>query len=412
MCRGSSLLIFAALIALTAWGAMSIASRMNIGFQFSAEQLANLNKLKDCRSHFRPAAASTSTYMSPAEDIEVDLETDVAFMSVSDPHATIYKNNATFNGNIVSWRQSTENMIAETVENTVDKPKEIPSWAFNPLGISLLRYRGFGEKYDLWTFIVNYDHVRDIQSVLIYKHYYQKASVHGYHSEYVVKSDLFRGLNDVAAISPTEFYVTNHHAGPGSTGVLTILLDAINLPTGNVIYCNAETGKCRTVLDGIAFANSVYLNHDHTKLYLTETLERRFHVYDRDIMTNELSLNETIVFDSFLDNINVDPQNNIWVAGTMDLLATLRAMLKTTDEVRHAPSIVYRLVPKTGLPGEKPSKWNYPAVQSTNFWVEAVYADNGSSITPLSVAAPTRLGNVILGSIVAKDVVRCTIPDE
>jgi hypothetical protein len=405
------LILLAAVVAFTAWAAMSLASRLNIGFQFSAEQLKSYNKLENCRSHFRAADAATSTHMAPAEDIEVDLETDVAFLGVSDVQAIALKRNVSFHGNILTWTQSTENMVAPRRLSVNFKGDEVPYYAFNPLGISLLRFRGFEPNFGFWVFSVNYDHMSHTQSVIINKYNYESSTTHGFTQEYNFKSNLFENLNDVAAISPTEFYVSNHHTGPGSSTPLCLILDLMNIPTGNVLYCNVLKRKCKIVLDGLSYANSVYLNHDHTKLYVTESGEKRFSVYNRDIVTSELSLNETIQFDSLLDNINVDPWNNVWIAATMDAVATLRAITDTTKEFKSAPSIVYRLVPKSGLPNEQPSKWNHPSFQSNNFWVEIVYADNGSNITPLSVAAPTRLGEVILSSLVSPDLVRCTIPD-
>lgn len=404
------------LLAVTAWGAMSLASKLNVGFTFTPEQLKQYNRLINCKSEFTTPSGSTTSYFAPAEDIEVDLEDDIAFLGVSDLQALLHKRAPAFLGSLIAWFQSSENKIEPMREMRGRKGVEIPKTSFNPIGLSILRYQGFSEKPGLWVFSINYDHNQppgtpSQPGVVINSYEFQSSMVQQFTEQHHVKSPLFELLNDVAAISPTEFYVTNHHTGPLSTTPIAYLFDIAGLGTGNLLYCNAESQKCRVVLDGLNFANSVYLNQDHTILYLTETIEKRLRVYQRDILTNDLRLIETMQFDAFLDNMNMDMYGNLWIAGTMDALATLRAMFDTTKTFRSAPSIIYRLVPKTGKPDEKPSKWNYAAITSNIFWVEIVYADNGSSITPLSVAAPTRLGQVILGSPTSPDIIRCDVPD-
>jgi len=390
---------------------MNLATTLNFGFQFTPEQLQQFNKLTDCQSHYQPPSSATSSYFAPAEDIEVDLETDVAFLSVSDVRATSKNRPPNFFGNVVTWTQVSENKIAPRRMSKNFKGDEVSQLLFNPLGISLLNYQGFNANRALWMFAINYDHHNHHQSIVTHTYTFESPLSHGFTQEYNVKNVLFEHLNDVAAISPTEFYVTNYQTGPGSGTPIGMLMGVFGLNTGNLLYCDAVDNECRVVLDGLSYANSVYLNHDHTQLYLTETLEKRFNVYDRDLLTNELRLNESIILDSFPDNINVDIANNVWVAVTMDLVASLRAIMDDTNEFRAAPSAVLRLVPKTGKPGEKPSKWSHPTLTSKNFWIEIVYATNGNTITPLSVAAPTRNGNVILGSLVEPDIIRCRIPD-
>lgn len=404
-------LCLALVVALTAWGAMSLATKLNFGFQFTPEQLQQFNKLTDCQSHYQAPSSTTSSYFAPAEDIEVDLETDVAFLSVSDTRAVSQNRPPNFLGNIVTWSQSSNIKIAPRRMSKNFKGDEVPQLLFNPVGISLLNYQGFNANRGLWLFAVNYYHQNKLQSVAINTYTFESTMSHGFTQEYNVKNALFENLNDVAAISPTQFYVTNYQTGPGSGTPVGMLMSIFGVNTGNLVYCDAVDNACRVVLDGLSYANSVYLNHDHTQLYLTETLEKRFNVYDRDILTNELRLNESIILDGFPDNINVDVSNNVWVAATMDVVATLRAIMDETNEFRNAPSVVYRLIPKTGKADEKPSKWSHPSMTSKNFWIEIVFADNGSTITPLSVAAPTRNGDVILGSLVEPDIIRCHIPD-
>jgi hypothetical protein len=410
--RACYLIVLPLLIAVLAYGAMSIASRMNYGFQFTPEQLQQYNRITNCQSQYIAPASSTSTYFAPTEDIEVDLEDDIAFMGVSDLQAKNLARPPTFYGNLVAWFQKNDNKIVPRRTSKDMKGDEVPYNRFNPVGLSVLRYQGFADKPGLWVFTINYDFFGGSKpGVIINQYHFKNNLAHYFEQEAFVRHSLIENPNDVAAISPTEFYLTNHQTGALSHTPFGMVADILGLYSGNLIYCNADKNQCKVVLDGLAFANSVYLNHDHSQLYMTETFERRFSVYNRDILTNEIYLNETIVLDGLLDNINVDMNNNVWIAATMDAFATFRSIIDPTKQFKSAPNIVYRLVPKSGLPGEKPTPWSHPTLTSNNFWIEIMYADNGSSISPLSVAAPTRLGQVILGSLIAEEILRCDIPD-
>lgn len=406
------LIFLALLVALVAWAAMHVVRETNYGFKFTPEQLADYNKLQNCSSRYRLPLHLSSTFFAPTEDIEVDLETDMAFLSISDIQTRVIGTRKRMYGAILTFQVGADtHLVPVRRSNTSSDPEvEVHIGHFNPLGISLLRFQGFSAKPTLYVHAVLYDDT-GAPSVSIMEHSFYYGSAHTLLYQYNIKHKLIFNPNDVAAISPHEFYITNSHTGPGLNTPLTTVLDMMGIYTGDLVYCNAQKKTCRKVLDGLAFANSVYLNHDHTKVYITETFSKTFSIYKRDITTSELLLEESIYLGAFLDNINVDPLKNIWVAGTMDGLATLKAIQDPTREFKDAPGIVFRLVPKTHEPNEQPPKWNQPQYKSTNFWVEIVYADNGSSIAPISVAAPTRLGQVFLGGLIADDIYLCDIPD-
>lgn len=407
-----SVIVLPIFLAVAAWGAMSLASKLNMGFQFTPEQIVQHNRLQDCRVYEFGVNDTKNTRFIPAEDVEVDLETDTAWFGVTDIRSMVLDKPSDFDGNFVAWSLDTDTKTVPLRVTKAGKPVEEKKMQLNPIGVSILRYQGFRENPGLWLFAVNADRTRDgppQRQVIIYNYDRKPDSEPRLIQEYVVKNALFETVNDVAAISPTEFYATNDHTGPGSTGPFGVVLDLLGMPTGNVVYCNAETSRCRVVADGLSFANGVYLNHDHTKLYVTETSTRQFLVYDRDITTNEIHLNESIQLDSLLDNINVDMHNNVWVVGTMDAIATMRTINDATGQFHATPNIVYRLVPKKS-PHEAPTAWSHPGLVSNNFWIEIVYADNGSPVAPISTAAPTRLGQVIMTSMVGSAARVCTVP--
>lgn len=408
------LVIVALLVALTAWGAMYVAREMNYGFQFTEEQLKEYNKLVNCSSRYRHVHLLSSTWFAPAEDIEFNLETNMAFLSVSDIQARARKlPTRNLLGGFAHYDAEAQDFyLTHTKASKVDGLSIRPEH-LNPLGISLLHYQALEPKPSVYLFAVNYvvDATHKNQpSVLIYRHDFLNSATNILSLDYNMKSPVLEEPNDVAGLSPTEFYVTNSHSGPTVATLGSVVLDALGIYTGNVLHCSAAKNSCKKVVDGLRYANSIYLNHNHTLVYVTETVGKALLVYRRDSQTNELSLDETIELGAFLDNINVDSFNNVWVAGTMDSFATLRAILDTTKEFKAAPSIVFRLVPKTHAADEKPSKWNQPQYKSKNYWVEIVYADNGSTITPVSVAAPTRYGEVMLGGLVSDELIMCQLP--
>lgn len=406
------LVVLAILVALVAWGAVHVLQATNYGFKFTPEQLTEYNKLKNCSSRYKLPLPFTSTFFAPTEDIEVDLESDLAFLSIVDVQVRAIQTPKRLYGSILTFLVGSDmhHVPVRRGDTTTDRGAEIPVHHFNPLGISILRYQGFSPKSGVWLFAVLYDD-QGQPSVSTMEHSFPHQQAHTLLYQHNYKHALISNPNDVAAISPHEFYVTNSNTGPGVGTPLASLLDIVGIHTGNLVYCNILKKSCKKVLDGLAYANSVYLNHDHTKVYVSETFGKTLRIYKRDIITSELLLEDSIELGAYLDNINVDPNNNIWVAGTMDGMATMKGIQDPTREFKGAPGIVFRLVPKTHQPDEQAPKWNQPQYKSTNFWVEIVYADNGSTISPISVAAPTRLGQVLLGGLVADDIYLCDVPD-
>lgn len=89
------------------------------------------------------------------------------------------------------------------------------------------------------------------------------------HAE-TVRSDLFRSPNDVAAIGPRSFYVSNDPYD--STPLRRFGEIYLALPLGNVVYFNAISA--RVAADGLAFPNGLLADPVAARLFVAESTGR------------------------------------------------------------------------------------------------------------------------------------------
>ncbi len=123
--------------------------------------------------------------------------------------------------------------------------------------------------------------------------------------------------NNIVAIGPEQFYVTNDFAY--ADGILTDLQKILPLPMSEVGYFDGST--FRIVADGLGFANGIAASKEGELIYVAETLSRQISVFDRNVKSGDLTLKEEIELDAAPDNINVDQNGHIWLAGHPQLLS-------------------------------------------------------------------------------------------
>ena len=185
--------------------------------------------------------------------------------------------------------------------------------------------------------------------------------------------------NDVAPTGRDSFYVTiEGSAKAGSIG------DLIGMATGQdrsgtVWFFNGNSG--RKVGEGLSFANSLALSADGSSLFATSTVARDLHVFERDLVSQDLVPVRVIDLGSGLDNIMLDPVDRMWIGAHRDLPAFVFGHARNAR--RQAPSQVLQVEGATGA-GE--------AV------VQEVFASDGEDLSAASVAVRIN-GRLILGGI-------------
>jgi arylesterase / paraoxonase len=198
-------------------------------------------------------------------------------------------------------------------------------------------------------------------------------------------------INDIAMTGPDSFYATSESdAVQGSASeVLGFVLDSDQ--TGAVWHVNNGTGK--KVADGIGFANSVALSPDGSKLYVSGTIDRTLHMYQRDAATNALTKVDAAQLGTGLDNLDVEPDGRIWLGSHPKLFTFFFHSMDPT--ARFTPSQVLIVELATGGPGGK---------------VDQVLLQEGSAAFSGATSAIRDGNRMVLGSAFSPGLQVCTLP--
>jgi arylesterase / paraoxonase len=188
--------------------------------------------------------------------------------------------------------------------------------------------------------------------------------------------------NDIAAVGPDRFYVTNTHANPpGTTGWQ--LETWLRQTRARVVYYDGS--QFRPVLDERRFPNGINVSRDGRTLYVAETTRGQLLLYDRDPDSETLEFRSAVPLDSGADNIEIGDDGDVWIGAHPKLLENLRAM---SDPAVRPPAQVLRV--------------------RADSEVEEVYLNAGDEASGVSVAA-VRGDRMFLGQILADGILDCTL---
>lgn len=202
-----------------------------------------------------------------------------------------------------------------------------------------------------------------------------------------VEDPLIVSPNDVAAISPDAFYVTNDHNMPGQDGRTTAAIFASPITT--VVFHDGETST--VAVDELALANGVATSADMSKVYVAELLARTLRVYDRDADTNELTLVDQVFLGTGVDNIDVAEDGSLWIGGHPQLATYTE---HASDPANLSPSHVVVVRPFEGGGGE----------------ASTAYLDEGAELSGSSVGA-TYKNRLFIGAVFDPAVLVCDMGD-
>lgn len=203
----------------------------------------------------------------------------------------------------------------------------IPS-DFHPHGLDL-HITPDGEEF---LFVVN--HAKAGERIEIFK-----VEANGDLSHIETASDpLIVNPNDVAALGSRSFYVTNDGRHPW--GSREQLIEHFSRQDhGNIILWDA--GRARIIDQGYSFSNGINLSRDGNSVYILESTDRRLSVAARKPETSELSFsseNSAVIFNTAPDNVDVDEEGLLWIAGHSKGLQFRRHQL---DPDQSAPSQIF-----------------------------------------------------------------------
>ncbi len=311
-----------------------------------------------------------------AEDITIHPNGRIAFISSDDRRAG-QRGDAKV-GAIYSYRLDFPE--AEPVHLTPAAPPD-----FHPHGISLFVSPGRPDR----LFAVNHraGGMADEADVGGAPHSIEVFDFVGERLDHVdsLTDPLLISPNDIVAVGPNEFYVTNDHGTRGQ--VLRLLEDYLLLPLSFVVRFDG-TGFMKAV-GGIAFANGINASRNGDKIYVASTTARKLFVYDRDPATGRLENRREILTGTGVDNIEIDRAGALWIAAHPKLLTFVE---HTKDPGTPAPSQVLKVT--LGGP--------------SGFSTEDVFLSDGTDLSGSSVAA--RYGDrLLIGTVMDGHFLDCRL---
>ena len=239
-----------------------------------------------------------SNFAGP-EDTQIDYDTDILYISSNNWGGSDKENINT----IGVFALDLKKKDAKPKLISLDAPKN-----FQPHGINLYKDPKTGEKT---LFVVNHQHPPQVEAFDVIDRETIK------HRETFINSELI-SINEIVGVGKRSFYVTQDSKYFGSKPLL-LVSTLLGFEQGSLHYYNGENWK--VIADDVHFANGLACSHDMKTLYLGETNSMRIRVYERNTENGDLKLKEFIDLGAAPDNINVDPQGNLWVAGFPNILA-------------------------------------------------------------------------------------------
>lgn len=306
------------------------------------------------------------TGISGPEDLQIDRQRHIAYISSNDRRApktlargAIYAFELDDPLSTDAWRDRTETSPAE----------------FEPIGLSYYEDETFRR-----LFVVN----AATQSVELFD-VTENGDLDHIES---FKERRMTSPNDLVAVGPRAFYVTND-VESGRGGLLATLQFLARIGSGQILYFDGVAWKVSA--EGLRFANGINVSLDGRRLYAAETSGGALQIYDRDLEKGLLTLSTTVPMEAALDNIDIDETGALWIAAHPKPLMLPQLMLQ--PEAR-APSLVLR----------------YEDKQAQQTGPETVYVNDGHELSAATVAA--RAGNMLLiGALTEDKFLICQLSD-
>jgi arylesterase / paraoxonase len=322
---------------------------------FILKTLSDAGEFKRLRPHFAGHCKIIDGVLS-SEDITVHAPTGLAFISSDDRRPLLQRAKAQ-QGTIYGYFLSEKNPRLLHLTQSFKK-------MFHPHGIGLW----VSPKQKLSLFVVNHRYEKHFVEIFDYhnKQLVHRASIQG---------PLMHSPNDVLPVGPRSFYVTNDHGSTSRLGKAAE--DYLQLARSNVLYYHQ--GTFRVVAQGLAYANGINISPDQKTVYVGTSVGGKIYVYRRDPQSGDLALRQAIPLDTGIDNLEVAPNGDLWVAGHPKLLTFVEY---TQNPRSKSPSQVLRLsFQKDG-----------------SYQISPIYLSHGHPLSGSSVAAPWK-SYFLLGSV-------------
>lgn len=283
---------------------------------------------------FPPTPLNCSRVQLPvgggAEDIVIDHEWGVAFLSVCNFQANFFHSGTWNAGGLFFYNLTQPKLPGAIVPcRLIDFPSEYDFTC--PHGIGLLRPASTDQ--DRYLFVIA--HAKRSGPV--------RHSVHKFaispdapgelrYVETFESSEHLISPNDVMPVGERAFFVTNDHTGRSEAAML--LQDLQVLPTNlfptNVVYFDGS--RWQVAVDGLFTANGINTSPDRSLLYvadagrgtvLTYNLTAIHQQQGEAALSQHLELVDSIALHTMVDNIDVDKEGTLWVGAQPKFLLVI-----------------------------------------------------------------------------------------
>lgn len=319
-------------------------------------------QFKTLKPHFTGTCTPVSGLVG-AEDITIHPITGVAYISA-------YNRRAVMSGEVVE-----SGIYAYDLNDPSPKLTRLvakTSQEFRPHGISLFVGKNGNDR----LFVIN--HAQEKHSIEMFDLSDGQLTFSG-----STENRLIVSPNDLVAVGPNSFYVTNDHKNRG--GIKGMLEDYLRLEWSNVVFCQDK--ECSIAITDFGYANGINVSRDRKTLYLSTTTQQTLFAYDRNPKTNQLSLLNKISTGTGLDNIEIDECGRIWVGAHPQML---KFISHAKDKNQLSPSQILR----------------YSFSRQNGFESEEIYLNLGDEISTSSVGA-FKDKRLLIGSVFEPKILDC-----
>ena len=292
-----------------------------------------------------------------AEDIQIDREHGLAYLSVIDRRALA--SGGDVQGKIMRLDLNSDTPRLEPA--IIDPPGH-----FRPHGISL-----FIDDKGLRSLIaINHPVDRTTGKNLIELFHETRRGLFRHVDTF--SHPLMKNPNDLVAVGPRQFYVANDN-GAARDGSLT-----------NLVYFDGVSAIA--VADDIASGGGINVSADGNTLYVSETGGKVMRVLSRDPADGSVTTIDRIELGTSPDNIDVAEDGSLWIGAHSNLLALVLHFIAGTD----APSQVLRV----------------EIDDADDVMIDEIYLNRGEEISASSVGV-TYGNKLLIGSITAPKILIC-----
>ncbi|MFM8744839.1 MAG: strictosidine synthase family protein [Cytophagales bacterium] len=319
---------------------------------------------KTIEPHVEGELKSNYTSLPGTEDMEIDHEKGLLFISSTDRRRAL--RGKTSEGGVYVLALDSINTRPHRLVTTY-------TGEFNPHGISYLSHDRSN-----FLFVVNHNSAGDFVELFEYKNdtlFHRRSFT----------DPLMNNPNDVVAVAPTKFYVTNDHGY--KNGLPRVAEEYLRLPFSNLVFYDGE--KFAKVVTGLNYANGVNISNDGSLLYIAESTGRDLSTYKVN-PDGSLELISNVNLKTGLDNIEVDVDGNLWIAAHPKLLSFVA---HAGDSTKKSPSEVLKLI---------------PAKDNKSYTVEQIYLDDGKQLSGSSIAVHYK-NDLFVGVVFERKILRVSL---